>query len=120
MKKKMLLSFLFIFLSGSLLFAQNQFNGRWTGKVMDQYEITADYVVKGDSLTGKSIHYDGSSSDITNGKIMGDSLSYDINFNGETIHVKGQLKGDTIAAFFNYQGNDLNVDLKKVSAEAKQ
>ena len=78
MKKKMLLSLLFIFLSGSLLFAQDQFTGRWTGKVMDQYEITADYVAKGDSLTGKSIHYDGSSSDITDGKIMGDSISYDI------------------------------------------
>lgn len=120
MKKKMLLFFLFIFLSGSLLFAQDQFTGRWTGKVMDQYEITADYVAKGDSLTGKSIHYDGSSSDITNGKIMGDSISYDISFNGETIHVQGHLKGDTISAFFNYQGNDLNVDLKKISAEAKQ
>jgi hypothetical protein len=118
MKKKVLLSFLFIFISGSLLFAQNQFTGHWTGKVMDQYEIANDFVAKGDSLTGKTIHYDGSSSDITNGKIMGDSISYDINFNGETIHVQGHLKGDTLAAFFNYQGNDMSVDLKKVPAEA--
>ena len=120
MKKKMFLFVLSIFLSGSLLFAQDQFTGRWTGKVMDQYEITTDYVAKGDSLTGKSIHYDGSSSDITNGKIMGDSISYDISFNGETIHIQGHLKGDTIAAFFNYQGNDMSVDLKKTQEEAKQ
>ena len=120
MKKKMFLFVLSIFLSGSLLFAQDQFTGRWTDKVMDQYEITTDYVAKGASRTGKSIHYDGSSSDIANGKIMGDSISYDISFNGETIHIQGHLKGDTIAAFFNYQGNDMSVDLKKTQVEAKQ
>ena len=118
MKKKVLLFLLFIFISGSLLFAQDQFTGHWTGKVMDQYEISTDFVAKGDTLTGKSLHFDGSSSDITNGKIMGDSISYDISFGGETLHVQGHLKGDTIAAFFNYQGNDLSVDLKKVPVEA--
>ena len=87
---------------------------------MDQYQITDNFIAVGDSLTGKSIHYDGSSSDIMNGKIMGDSISYDITFNGETIHVQGKLAGDTISAFFNYQGDDLSVNLTKIPVEAKQ
>ena len=120
MKKKILFSILFTFISVSFLFAQDNFTGHWAGKVMDQYDIAADLVAKGDSLTGKSIHYDGSVSDITNGKIVGDSISYDVTFNGEIIHVKGKLTGDVIAANFNYQGNDMSADLKKTPAEAKQ
>ena len=120
MKKKILFSILFTFISVSFLFAQNKFTGHWSGKVMDQYDIATDFVANGDTLTGKSTHYDGSSSDITNGKIVGDSISYDITFNGDIIHVKGKLTGDVIAASFNYQGSDMSADLKKSPAEVKQ
>lgn len=121
MKKKFLFSFLLTLISASFLFAQgSEFTGRWTGKIMDQYDVIDDFVANGDSLTGKSTHYDGSVSDIQNGKIMGDSISYDINFNGETIHINGKLSGEILSVFFNYQGNDLSADLKKTPAEVKQ
>lgn len=114
MKKRILFTVLFIFLSVSFLMAQNKnITGHWAGRVMDQYNIASDYVANGDTLTGKSIHYDGSVSDINNGKIMGDSISYDITFNGDIIHVTGKLHQDVLTVYFNYQGNDLSADLKK-------
>lgn len=120
MKKKILFSIFFNFISISFLFAQNKdFTGHWAGKVMDQYDIVYDFVSAGDSLTGKSIHSDGSFSDVNNGKVMGDSISYDITYNGDIIHVTGKLNGDVLVIYFNYQGMDLSADLKKTEAEKK-
>lgn len=114
MKNKILLTTLFTFISISFLFAQGKnLAGHWTGKVMDQYDLASEYVANGDTLTGKSTHYDGSVSDINNGKIMGDSISYDITYNGDIIHVTGKLNHDVLTVYFNYQGNDLSADMKK-------
>jgi len=120
MKKKILFTTLFTFISISFLFAQDKnLTGHWTGRIMDQYDVATDYVANGDSLTGKSTHYDGSVSDINNGKIMGDSISYDITYNGEIIHVTGKLNHNVLTVYFNYQGNDLSADLKKTIPSEK-
>jgi len=120
MKKKILFTTLFTFISISFLFAQDKnLTGHWTGRIMDQYDLAADYVVNGDSLTGKSTHYDGSVSDINNGKIMGYSISYEITYNGDIIHVIGKLNHDVLTVYFYYQGSDLSADLKKTIQGAK-
>ncbi len=120
MKNKILFVIFFTFVSISFLFAQDKdFTGHWTGKVMNQYDVIYDLVAKGDSLTGKSIHADGSVSDISNGKIMGDSISYEIPVRGETTHVTGKLTSDVLTIRFTYQGYDLSADLKKTMAGAK-
>jgi hypothetical protein len=92
MKKKYLLSALFT-LSISFLFAQsNEFTGHWTGVLMNQYNITYDFVAHGDTLTGKDTHYDGTVSDISNGKIMGDSISYQVPIQGALTPVTGKRR----------------------------
>jgi len=113
MKKKFLLSAFFT-LSISFLFAQNNdITGHWTGKVMDQYNITYDFVAQGDSLTGKDTHYDGSVSDISNGKVMGDSISFNVPIQGEMTPITGKLKDGVLTIHLSVQGNDLSADLKK-------
>jgi hypothetical protein len=120
MKKKILFAFIFTLCSSSFLFAQNtDFTGHWTGKVMNQYDVTYDFIATSDSLTGKDTHYDGSVSEISNGKITGDSISYDVPVRGESTHVTGKLSGEVLTIHFTYQGYDLSADLKKSATGAK-
>ncbi|HSV12440.1 MAG TPA: hypothetical protein VLI68_16805 [Hanamia sp.] len=113
MTKRILLS-LFFTLSISFLFAQdNNITGHWTGKVMNQYDVTYDFVAQGDSLTGKDTHYDGSVSDISNGKVIGDSISFTVPIQGQMTPVTGKLKGEVLTINLSVQGYDISADLKK-------
>ena len=117
MKKKFLLFVFSIVMSIGVACAQDV-TGHWTGKVADQYDIVYDFKVQGNTLTGKDTHPDGSVSDISNGKINGDTLSFDVPIQGAVTHVTGKVNGNTITLSFSIQGNDLKLDLKK-DGEAK-
>lgn len=120
MKKKIVFTLAFTFLSVTFLFAQSgDLTGHWAGKVMEQYDIAYDFVSTGDSLSGKSVHADGTTSDISNGKINGDSISYDVPVRGDLTHVTGKLSGDVLTIYFSYQGYDLSADLKKTATGSK-
>lgn len=113
--KKKLFVLLLLFIPSSILFAQNQdkFTGHWTGVLMNQYNLTYDFVAKGDSLTGKDTHSDGTVSEISNGKIMGDSISYSVPIMGQSTPITGKLKDGVLTIYFTVQGYDLSADLKK-------
>ena len=117
MKKKILILALCIIVSASYVSAQD-ITGHWTGKALDQYDITYDFQVLGDALTGKDTHPGGSVSDISNGKINADSLSFDVPIQGTMTHVTGKLHDDVITLKFSVQGYDITTDLKK--GELKQ
>ena len=112
MKKRLLLFTIGTTLLLSSASAQD-ISGHWTGKVMDQYKVAYDFKTDGNILTGKDTHPDGSVSDISNGTIKSDSLSFDVPIQGAMTHVTGEVKSDTITLHFSVQGYDLNVDLKK-------
>ena len=117
MKKKFLLSAVFAF-SISLLFAQqNEISGHWTGKLMDQYNLTYDFIAQGDSLSGKDTHYDGTVSDVSNGKVMGDSISFSVPIQGAMTPVRGKLKEGILTIYFSVNDYDLSADLKKSVAK---
>jgi hypothetical protein len=117
MKMKLLLTALFT-LSITFLFAQNSdITGHWTGKVMNQYDVTYDFVAQGDSLTGKDTHSDGSVSDISNGKVMGDSISFSVPIQGQQTPVTGKLKDGVLSLYLTVQGYDITADLKKTAAK---
>jgi hypothetical protein len=119
MKKKLLLSAFFT-VTATFLFAQSDnITGHWTGEAMNQYKVTYDFAVRGDSLTGKDFHFDGTVSEISNGKVMGDSISYSVPIQGELTPVTGKLHDDTLTLYFSVQGYDLSVDLKKSAEENK-
>ncbi len=112
MKRKFLMLAFSTVLSISVACAQDV-TGHWTGKVADQYDVAYDFKVQGNTLTGKDTHPDGSVSDISNGKIDADTLSFDVPIQGSMTHVTGKVNGDTITLSFAVQGYDLKVDLKK-------
>jgi hypothetical protein len=117
MKKKISILALSTILSMSYISAQDV-TGHWTGKVLDQYNIAYDFQVHGDTLTGKDTHPDGSVSDISNGKIQADSLSYDVPIQGTMTHVTGKLQDDIITLKYSIQGYDITTDLRR--GELKQ
>lgn len=112
MKKKFLLFVFSTVVFMSVASAQD-ITGHWTGKVADQYDVAYDFKVQGNTLTGKDTHPDGSVTDITNGKINGDTLSFDVPIQGAATHVTGKVNGNTITLDFSMQGNDLKFDIKK-------
>ncbi|HUZ57511.1 MAG TPA: hypothetical protein VMU83_01855 [Hanamia sp.] len=112
MKKKSLLFVFSTVMFISVACAQDV-TGHWTGIVMDQYNVAYDFKVQGNVLTGKDTHPDGSVSDISNGKINGDTLSFDVPIQGNMTHVTGKINGDTITLDISIGGNDLKIDLKK-------
>ena len=117
MRKKIVLFAFFTVVSISVACAQD-ITGHWTGTVMEQYNVAYDFKVQGETLSGKDTHPDGSVSDISNGKISADTLSFDVPIQGAMTHVTGKVKGDTITLSLSVQGNDLDIDLKKTD-EAK-
>jgi hypothetical protein len=101
MLKKIGLAVLFLAL-GSVNALAADFNGKWTGDVTTPrgtQTLTFDFHVDGATLTGKVTSPRGET-DITNGKVDGDNISFDqvLNFNGNEIKITytGKADGDTI------------------------
>ena len=112
MKKKILLFIFSVAISVTVAYAQD-ITGHWSGKVMDQYDVAYDFKVDGTTLTGKDTHPDGSVSDISNGSVSADTLSFDVPIQGEMTHVTGKIKDGIITLSLSVQNNDLSFDIKK-------
>ena len=87
---------------GSLTALAADFNGKWTADVTTPrgtQTLTFDFHVDGAVLTGKITSPRGDS-DIAEGKIDGDNISFNqvLNFNGNEFKIAyvGKLDGDTI------------------------
>jgi opacity protein-like surface antigen len=101
MMRKLALGVLFFALSSVAALAAD-FNGKWTAEVqgrMGTQTLTFDFHVDGSTLTGKITTPRGDS-DITDGKVDGDNISFTqkLSFNGNdiTVNYAGKADGDTI------------------------
>lgn len=99
--RKLGLAALFLAL-GSVAALAADFNGKWTAEVqgrMGTQTLTFDFHVDGSALTGKITSPRGDT-DITDGKVDGDNISFTqkVSFNGNdlTINYSGKADGDTI------------------------
>ncbi len=96
------------------------FVGPWTATFKDDtgndLPLTFDLKIEGDKLTGtvKSPQGDG---EITGGKVSGDEISFDVEFNGNTITHKGKLAGDEIQLKVNGFGTAWDLKLKRPAAK---
>ena len=74
--------------------------GTWTGNMVgpngDSMPITFTFKLDGDKLPGTVASPMGDPMEITEGKVDGDKLSFNVSFNGMTIKHEGVLSGDTI------------------------
>jgi hypothetical protein len=101
MLKKLALAVLFIAL-GSVSALAADFNGKWTGDVTTPrgtQTLTFDFKVDGAVLKG-TVTTPRGANDISNGKVDGDTISFEqvMNFNGNEFKVTytGKADGDTI------------------------
>jgi opacity protein-like surface antigen len=101
MMRKLGLAVLFLVL-GSLTALAADFNGKWTADVqgrMGTQTITFDFHVDGSKLTG-TVTTPRGASDISDGKIDGDNISFsqNLSFNGNDLKINytGKADGDTI------------------------
>jgi hypothetical protein len=101
MFKKITLAALFLAL-GTVSALAADFNGKWNGDVTTPrgtQTLVFDFHVDGATLTGKITTPRGET-DITNGKVDGDNISFDqvMNFNGNEFKITytGKADGDTI------------------------
>ncbi len=91
-----------VFALGSVTALAADFNGKWTAEVqgrMGTQTITFEFHVDGSTVTGKITTPRGDS-DITDGKVDGDNISFAqvVNFNGNDMKINytGKADGDTI------------------------
>ena len=81
-------------------FAASDVTGTWTGKMVgpngDSMQITFTFKQDGAVLTGTSSGPMGDPMTISEGKVDGDKLSFNVSFNGMTIKHEGVIAGDTI------------------------
>jgi len=109
MMRKLAMAVLFLAL-GSLTAMAADFNGKWNAQVQGRngmQTLVFDFHVDGSTLTGKITTPRGDT-DITDGKIDGDNISFTqkLSFNGNdiTINYTGKADGDTIK--FTRQAGD--------------
>jgi hypothetical protein len=101
MFKKLMLAVLFLAL-GTVSALAADFNGKWTGDVTTPrgtQTLTFDFKVDGAALTG-TVTTPRGATNISNGKVDGDNISFDqvMNFNGNEFKITytGKADGDTI------------------------
>jgi hypothetical protein len=102
MIRKVALAALFLVLAPIAALAAD-FNGKWTAQFdtqVGQQKYTYEFHVDGTKLTGKAINEQFGSTDIQDGKIDGDNITFTeaLNFNGNaiTITYTGKIDGDEI------------------------
>ena len=81
-------------------FAASDVTGTWTGNMVgpngDSMPITFTFKQDGVKLTGSVASPMGDPSEITEGKVDGDKISFNVSFNGMTIKHDGVIAGETI------------------------
>jgi hypothetical protein len=113
--KKVLATAIMVMAFITFSFAQD-ITGKWTGKVMDQFDVTYDFKVDGTALTGTTTGPDGNTITIKNGLIKDGDLSYTINLMDNDMKVTGKATDDTITLTMPGMGggDPMTVILKKV------
>ena len=102
MIRKIALAVLFLALGSIGAFAAD-FNGKWTSQFdtqIGQQKYTYEFHVDGAKLTGEAVNEQFGSTDIQDGKIDGDNITFTevLNFNGNELRITytGKIEGDDI------------------------
>ena len=114
MVRRSIVSSLLVFVAASVCLAAG-FNGKWEGSVKtpdgQELPLVFTFNVEGESVTG-TIGSPMGELPISNGKISGDTITFDVEFNGTTISHEGMLKDETIAMKSKAPWGDAAFELK--------
>ncbi len=113
MKNKLITASLLCFIVTSCF--ATDINGKWTGKIMDQFDVVYTFKVDGEKLTGSTLSPEGTPIMLKDGVIKGDDLSFTMEIMSNVVKVTGKVKDDTITlAMPGMNGGDvMTVILKK-------
>jgi len=108
-----------ILLSGAVCLAAN-IDGRWEGTISGpngDFQLVFNFHADGNTLTG-AVETPNGDNPISDGKLNGDHLSFNTQFNGNVINHEGTLSGDTIQLKIEGPWGETEVTLKR-AAEKK-
>lgn len=95
--------------------------GTWTASMQtpdgNSFQLTFTFKQDGDKLTGTVQGPQGDPLDISNGKVDGDKFTFDVSFNGMTIHHDCTVDGDVIKMTTKSDSGDfpgMQLTLKRV------
>jgi hypothetical protein len=92
-KRMLLLGFMLT--SGITFCFAGKIDGKWKTTMGGQMELIFTFKVDGDKLTGTATS-DMGTMEISNGKVTGDSFTFDIDMNGNAISHSCKLDGEVI------------------------
>ena len=123
MKKLLYLCTAFVMALGAATAMAADLTGSWTGesKAPDgsTFQLTFAFKQDGAALTGSVQGPMGDPMPITNGKVDGDKFTFDVSFNGITIHHDCTVNGDEIQMTTKTDSPDfpgMQLTLKRVNA----
>ena len=114
MRNRSFLTLLSVLVLGALTLMAADVTGKWAAEVQGRNGQTRNvnfaFKQDGSTLTGTMVGPMGREVEITNGKIDGDNLSFDVNMefqgNAVTIHYTGAVEGDSIKMKSQREGSD--------------
>jgi hypothetical protein len=99
-------------------------DGDWSGSIDSPngpVPITYTFKADGATLTGTTTGPDGAKLAIKDGKVAGANISFavDVDFGGSptTLKYTGVVAADSIALILDFQGQPVNITVKKVAAK---
>jgi len=114
MRKKLLFALLVMGFAAASFAAVLGITGKWKGN-LDMgdggHEITYTFNADGEKLTG-SVDAEGTTYNITNGKVKGDSLLFNVDYNGQSIPNAAKCYADSIGLNIDVNGQIFHVQLK--------
>ncbi|HWB33688.1 MAG TPA: hypothetical protein VG714_10980 [Acidobacteriaceae bacterium] len=106
--------------------AATDVSGTWVANMQipgggDGFQLTFTFKQDADKITGTVQSAQGEPLPISNGKIDGDKISFNVSFNGNTITHEGTVSGDEIklstkSADGSFPANDLTLKRSKPAA----
>jgi hypothetical protein len=115
MKRRLLFTLLIMGIVATCFAAAFDINGKWTGSLdmgSGGNPVTYNFKTDGAKLNG-TVDAMGNSYNITDGMVKGDSLMFNVDYNGESIGHKAKCYADSIGLTINVNGQDFHVQLQR-------
>jgi hypothetical protein len=114
MRNRSFLTLVSVLVLGALTLMAADVSGKWAAEVQGRNGQTRNvsfaFKQDGSTLNGTMVGPMGREVEITNGKVDGDNLSFDVNMefqgNAVTIHYTGTVAGDSIKMKSQREGSD--------------
>jgi hypothetical protein len=114
MLRDKLLATLFLLFGLSFASFSQDINGKWTGKIMGQYEVVYFFEYNGETLGGKTIGPQGNEIPIKEGSVKGKNMQFVMDLMGNETTFYGKIDKNKIYLRIPVRETEVAVTLEKV------